>query len=284
MQNTDGTDLVAQRQRAEAFRAMHAGGPVLQIANAWNAWSARIMAAAGARAIGTTSFGVSLDNGVFDGEQLPFDVALAVAAGVAGAADVPVTVDLEAGRGATPDDVGRSVAAVIATGAVGVNIEDGVPGQPGALRDVGEQCERLGAARAAGAEAGVPIFLNARCDVFFGAAIDSDRRVDEVLARAAAYREAGADGIFLPGLLDLGVLRTVTAAVDLPVNVMAAMGAPSPDELAEAGVRRISQGGDAFIAVSGALKSITERYLGGDLGCSADVVGAGMSVLPALMA
>src|SRR3954470_13904867 len=114
MQNTERTDVVGghgagQRTRAEVFRAMHAGGRVLQIANAWNAWSARIMQAAGATAIGTTSFGVSLDHGVFDGELLPFDVALAVASEVAAAVAVPVTVDLEAGRGATPEIVGRSV-------------------------------------------------------------------------------------------------------------------------------------------------------------------------------
>src|SRR5881409_3359888 len=115
MVNTERTDEATakhsgERARAEAFRAMHTDGPVLQIANAWNAWSARIMQAAGATAIGTTSFGVSLDHGVFDGELLPFDVVLAVAADVAAAVTVPVTVDLEAGRGATPADVGRSVA------------------------------------------------------------------------------------------------------------------------------------------------------------------------------
>src|SRR3954470_15589542 len=114
MLNTERTDEGTakqsdQRARAQAFRAMHTDGPVLQIANAWNAWSARIMQAAGATAIGTTSFGVSLDHGVFDGELLPFDVALAVASEVAAAVAVPVTVDLEAGRGATPEIVGRSV-------------------------------------------------------------------------------------------------------------------------------------------------------------------------------
>src|SRR3954452_17371950 len=196
MVNTERTDegtvkQVAQQARAEAFRAMHTEGPVLQIANAWNAWSARIMHAAGATAIGTTSFGVSLDHGVFDGELLPFDVALGVAAEVAAAVTVPVTVDLEAGRGATPDDVGRSVAAVVATGAVGVNIEDGVPGGGGALFAVADQCERLAAAPAAADEAGVPIFINARCDVYFGADLAAERRVDEVLARANSYREAG---------------------------------------------------------------------------------------------
>ena len=127
-----------------------------------------IAAAAGAPAIGTTSFGVALDHGVADGEQLPIDVSLTVAREIARSVDVPVTFDFEAGRGATAAEVRASMAAVIETGVVGVNIEDARPGEPGVLFDVSAQVERLGAARAAADASGVPMFINARCDVFFG--------------------------------------------------------------------------------------------------------------------
>ena len=141
---------------------------------------------------------------------------------------MPVTVDLEAGRGPTPSDVQRSVEAVIERGAVGVNIEDAVPGVPGRLRPVDEQQARLRAAREAATAGGVPIFVNARCDVWFGADLADEARLDEALRRADAYRDAGADGFFVPGLLDLAMLREVTSHVDVPVNAMVGNGAPLP--------------------------------------------------------
>src|SRR5262245_29805381 len=107
----------AQHERAARFRDLHAAGRPLQLVNAWDATSARVLAAAGAPAIGTTSFGVALDHGVWDAELLPFDEVLAVTSAITSAVDVPVSVDLEAGRGDTPDDVQRAVEAVIARGA-----------------------------------------------------------------------------------------------------------------------------------------------------------------------
>jgi 2-methylisocitrate lyase-like PEP mutase family enzyme len=275
--------LQMQLGRAVEFRDLHARARPLQIANAWDATSARILAAAGAPAIGTTSFGVALDRGVWDGELLPFEQVLAVTEAIVAAVDVPVTIDLEAGRGTTPTDVQHSVAAVIARGAIGINIEDGVPGQPGVLRDAAEQAERVAAARAAATASEIPIFVNARCDVYFGADVPTEARVDEVLCRAATYRAAGADGLFLPGLLDVDAIRLIVERVELPVNVMVGIGAPSLDELAGAGVRRISQGGEPFLATAGGLKLLTERYLTGQLGAGPDAVGAGMSLIPALV-
>jgi 2-methylisocitrate lyase-like PEP mutase family enzyme len=272
----------AQVARAEDLRSLHAGADPLRLANAWDATSARVLAAAGARAIGTTSFGIALDNATWDGELLPLDALLEVARAIAGAVEVPVSVDLEAGRGETAADVGRAVTAVLDCGAVGVNIEDAIPGQQGVLRDVDEQSARIAAARDAATAAGIPLFINARCDVWFGADVAADDRIDEALHRAAAYEAAGADGLFLPGLLDPGVLTVVTAKTALPVNVMVGAMSPPIDQLIAAGVRRISQGGEPFLAMAGALKLATERYLAGDLGPT-DVVGAGMSLIPDLV-
>jgi 2-methylisocitrate lyase-like PEP mutase family enzyme len=266
------------------LRNLHAAARPFQLTNAWDATSARVLAAAGAPAIGTTSFGVALDHGVWDGELLPFDEVLAVTEAITSAVDVPVSVDLEAGRGDEPADVQRAVEAVIARGAVGVNIEDTVPGQPGRLRTVDDQAARLAAARAAGTASDVPIFVNARCDVWFGADLAADERIDEAVHRAAAYRAAGADGLFLPGLLDVATITSVTGRVDLPVNIMIGNGAPSLDELAAAGVRRLSHGGEGFLAVVGTLKLIAERYLAGELSAPPEMVAAGGSLIKALLA
>ncbi len=278
------TNLTVQYERAVRFRDLHGGARPLQLTNAWDATSARVLAAAGAAAIGTTSFGVALAHGVWDGERLPFDHVLAVTAAITAAVDRPVTVDLEAGYGSNPVDVERSVAAVVVCGAVGVNIEDSVPGRPGALRDEGEQAERLAAARAAAEASGVPIFVNARCDAWFGADLAPEARIEETLKRAATYRAAGADGLFLPGLLDVPAIAEITAEVDLAVNIMVGIGAPPLDELAAAGVRRVSQGGEPFLAVTGALKLLTERYLAGELAAPMDAVAAGASLLEGLVA
>ena len=159
--------------------------------------------------------------------KLPFDVALTVVTDIARSVDVPVSFDLEAGRGATADAVEASMAAVIETGVVGVNIEDARPGEPGVLFDVSTQVERLRAGRAAADTAGVPMFINARCDVFFGASVPAERTLDEVRTRAQAYADAGADGLFLPGLIDLATIEAIVAAVDLPLNVMVLPGLPS---------------------------------------------------------
>ena len=171
-----------------------------------------MLAAAGAPAIGTTSFGVALNHGVWDGEQLPLDEALAVATAIVDAVEVPVSVDMEAGRGRSPAEVQQSVAAVIASGAVGINIEDSIPGRQAPSSTSSEQAERIAAARAAAEASGIPIFVNARCDVFFGADIEPDQRVEEVLLRSKSYQMAGADGLFLPGLLDVPTITVADGA------------------------------------------------------------------------
>jgi 2-methylisocitrate lyase-like PEP mutase family enzyme len=276
-------DRLTQHERALRFRALHTGDRPLQLANAWDPTSAAVMAAAGAPAIGTTSFGVALAHGVGDAELVPFADVLSLVDAVSSRLDVPVSVDLEAGRGAAPPDVQRAVAAVIDRGAVGVNIEDTIPGQQGRLRDVDDQAARLRAARDAATATGIPIFVNARCDVWFGADLPAETQLDEALRRARAYRDAGADGLFVPGLLDLTTLRELTRQVEIPINVMVGIGAPSLDELAAAGVRRLSQGGEPFLAAVGMIKTLTERYVGGQIGAPVDVVTEGASLIKVLV-
>ncbi|GAA3197967.1 isocitrate lyase/phosphoenolpyruvate mutase family protein [Nonomuraea roseoviolacea] len=231
----------ATQRKARLFRSLSAE-PVLVLPNAWDAASAAVIAAAGATAIATTSGGVAWSLGSGDGQRLGRDEMVEAARRVVDCVDVPVTVDVEGGYGPAPADVAATVRAVVGAGAVGVNLEDSTA-VGGPLFDVAEQAARLRAARDAATEAGLPeLFVNARTDVYLFGIGAPDGRLGEVLERAAAYAEAGADGIFVPGLLDLDALNALCAASPLPVNAMAVAGGPTVAELAQAGVRRVSLG------------------------------------------
>jgi 2-methylisocitrate lyase-like PEP mutase family enzyme len=230
-----------QRTKALKLRSLHTDG-ILVLPNAWDAGSAAMVAAGGAHAVATTSAGVSWALGRPDGENLTREEMAAVVARITAAVGLPVSADVEGGYGPGPDDVAATVRAVIAAGAVGVNLEDSLaPGGPLHDRDV--QAARIRAARAAAADAGLPeLVINARTDVYLFGIGPADGRLGDVLDRAVAYADAGADCLFVPGLLDLAVLATLTSKTSLPVNVMAGPGAPTVSELEAAGVRRVSLG------------------------------------------
>lgn len=202
------------------FRARHHSGEPLVLPNVWDAGSARLVELAGAEAVATTSAGVAWSLGVPDGDRLAADDAVAVVARVVRAVDVPVTADIESGYG----DVATTVRKVRAAGAVGVNIEDGAAAEPA----------RIAAARAAGGD----LFVNARIDTFL---LDVGG-VNETVARARQYLDAGADGIFVPGVVDPEVISQLVDRISAPLNIMTWAGAPSVSELAELGVRRVSVG------------------------------------------
>jgi len=273
---------IDQTARAKAFHQLHAGPAPLRLVNAWDALSARVFALAGAPAVGTSSFAVAMSRGRPDGQRLPWPtVRTAIVEIVDAAGDVPVTADIEAGQGPAPDDVAQAVADVVEAGAVGVNIEDSQPEVPGQLFATTAQCERLAAARASADAAAVPLYVNARCDVWFGGDIGSGDQLSEGLARAAAYVEAGADGVFFPGLIDADTLATVCREIPAPVNVMVWPGLPPVDDLAALGVRRISQGATAFLLDVGYLERTTKAYLegphdqaGGDVVPAFHLIGA----------
>jgi 2-methylisocitrate lyase-like PEP mutase family enzyme len=240
MANT-AEQLNTQRAKAQAFRSM-SEETTLVLPNAWDAASAAVMAAAGAPAIATTSGGISWSLGRSDGEGVTRDAMADQVRRIVDAVDVPVTADVEGGYGPAPEDVAKTVEAVIAAGAVGVNIEDSrKPGGP--LFYVAEQAARLHAARTAAERAGLPeMLINARTDVFLFAVGEAGDRLADVLARAEEYAEAGVDSLFVPGLLDLSTLAELVRAAPLPINAMAGPGAPTVAELEAAGVQRVTVG------------------------------------------
>ena len=246
-------------EKARRFAALHRAGDPLILYNAWDPGSARAVAEAGARAIATGSASVAAAHGFADAEALPLELALANAARVVIAVDLPVTIDFEGGYAVEPEPLGANVRRLAQTGAVGCNFEDQVVGGEG-LHPTDRQCERLRAARHA---AGEHFFLNARTDIFLKAPRESHDQamVDSALARADAYAEAGASGLFAPGLADLDLLERLCTASPLPVNFMAFPGAPATAALAAAGVARISHGPFPYKLAMKALKDAAEAAL-----------------------
>jgi 2-methylisocitrate lyase-like PEP mutase family enzyme len=246
-----------QQARAASLRALHESG-VLVLPNAWDAGSAALIAQAGAKAIATTSGGVSWSLGRPDGHGLTRDEMVEAVRRIVAAVDVPVTADIEGGYGESPEDVATTVEAIVAVGAVGVNIEDSkAPGGP--LFDTADQAERLRAGRAAAVKAGLlDLVINARTDVFLFGIGEEPGRLDDVVARAEVYAEAGSDSLFVPGLIDLHALDRLVKASPLPVNVMTWPGAPTIAEFEAVGVRRVSLG----TALSQAAYSVARRAAG----------------------
>lgn len=252
---------------AEAFLALHAG-PGFVIPNAWDAGSARILTQAGFPAIATTSAGIAWSYGVPDGGALGADRMFDRLGRIVEAVDVPVSADVEAGYGATPAEVARTVTRAAELGVAGVNIEDAVAG---ALLDVDDAVARLRAARSA-----VPrgeLVLNARTDAYFvGDADPFALTVD----RARRFADAGADCVFVPGVDDEDDIRRLTAAIPVPVNIVAGLTPRVIDApaLFALGVRRVSVGGSlARVAYSALERAATELRDRGTLGFLDGVMG-----------
>jgi len=252
-----------QAQHAQAFADLHKSGEPLLLPNAWDVASAAAIAGAGAKAIATTSAGVAWSLGVPDGANLGAARGAAVIARIVAAVDLPVSADIEAGY----SDVAATVTAVLQAGAVGVNIEDRRDGS--GLYDPAEQAARLAAARAA--TGGTLFWINARTDVFLG----GTGRINDALERSAAYAAAGADSLFVPGLVDPAAIAEL-AAGPLPVAVMVWPGAPSVAELAAAGAVRISLGSAIAQAAYGvAARAATELLASGTYDSVADGIAYG---------
>ncbi|RJL22709.1 isocitrate lyase/PEP mutase family protein [Bailinhaonella thermotolerans] len=241
----------SQIEKARAFRALHVPGTPLALANAWDAGSAAVIAASGAAAVATTSAGVAWSLGAGDGGRLTREAAVGAVQRICAVVGVPVTADIEDGYGEDADAVAVTVREVIAAGAVGVNIEDGDLRGPGPLRHSAEQAARIAAARKAADETGVPLFVNARIDTYLRGTGEASTRLGETVGRARAYLDAGADGIFVPGLIDLDAIAVLVAETAAPVNVMVWPGAPDVAALAGAGVARISLGSGVAQAAYG---------------------------------
>ena len=247
-----------QAERAEQLRSLHRPGNPLILVNVWDAAGAKVVSAQpGVESIATASWSVAEANGFRDGGDLPLARALSVARSVVNATELPVTVDFEKGYANTPDDVRVNVRQLIETGAVGLNIEDSVPGSDTELWSIADQVERLHAVRAAANELEVPLVINARTDVMLGGG-----SVADAVERGRAYLDAGADCIFVIGQKG-GDNRALVDGIGSPVSVMGYPGSPPISELAAAGISRVSIGPGSMGVAYSALRQLTLDLISG---------------------
>ena len=234
-----------------AFRDLHKSG-LLILPNAWDGGSAALMRSLGAKAVATTSAGVAWALGWPDGDALPAERVLQAAADVVrGAQGLPVSVDFEGGYSDDPAAVAALAKRLAATGAQGINIEDG-GGSPELL------AAKIAAIRAA---VGPDLFINARCDVWLRAVGEPETRVAEAARRGGIYRAAGADGLFAPGLTDEAAIAELAGATDMPLNLLAFPGLPDAQTLEGLGVRRLSAGSGVVGAALGRAAALTRGFL-----------------------
>ncbi|MGH8282781.1 MAG: isocitrate lyase/PEP mutase family protein [Gammaproteobacteria bacterium] len=259
------SDTSAQKLKAETLRRLHQAPPILVLPNAWDAASAVLFEHAGARAIATTSAGVANSLGYADGQYAPLDEVLKVTAHMAAVVHVPLSADLEAGYSDTPDELATVIRRLIEAGAVGVNLEDGLPaGSKQVLRDVAEQQERLRAARRAADTLGIPLVINARTDVFLHQLGEPVTRLRETLRRLEAYRQAGADCLFVPGVSgDVATIGELVRQLQAPLNILAGPATPPVSELGKLGVARLSVGSGLHRASLAFAERLAREILGG---------------------
>ncbi len=243
---------------AEQLRALHRTPPILVLPNAWDAASARLIEAEGFPAIATTSAGVAAALGYPDGGVVPSNEMIEAVARIARAVKVPVTADIEHAYAATPAAVADVVLRVIAAGAVGINLEDCVPGATD-LEPLALQIDKIKAIIKASTKAGVRIVINARTDGFLRGFGAPGARLGVAVERGRALLEAGADCVFVPGVRDAPTIGALVRGIGGPINVLAVDGSPSIKDLEALGVARVSLGSGPMRATMAVLQDIARE-------------------------
>lgn len=239
-------------EKAARFRQLHHGPPILRLANVWDAAGARLVESAGFPAVATSSAGVAFALGYPDGEGVPLEEMMAAVRRITRVVSVPVTADLMAGY----DNIEKTIEGLLAAGGVGLNLEDF---RNGALVDAPAQTAKIRAIRRQGERLGVPVVINARCDIFLEQIGDAATRFDRAVERLLAYKEAGADCLFAPGVRDEATIGRLVQAVKFPLNILAGPGTPPVARLQELGVARLSLGSGPMRATLGLMRAVAEE-------------------------
>lgn len=249
-------DVRVQAEKAERFRKLHGGPRILALPNVWDAASARILEEAGYPAIATSSAAVAFSLGYPDGQRISREQMLEVVARIAHAVRVPVTADMESGYGTTVKDMVETARAVVAAEAIGMNLEDVTGDDERSHVDLALQVEKIRAIKETSASQGVPLVLNARTDIYLMPIGEEATRFERAVERLRAYRKAGADCLFAPGVSDRDTIAKLVKAIGAPLNILMSTGCPSLAELEKIGVARASAGSAVMRATLGLVRRI----------------------------
>lgn len=254
---------VIQKEKAEMFLKFHQDKELLVLLNSWDAGSSRLIEACGYKAVATTSMGISASMGYPDCQVIQLSEMIERITGIVNAVQVPVTVDIEAGYGNNLDEIIDSVKKIIATGIVGINIEDSLDLNP-ELIDETEFCERISAIRALSDSLGFHLVINARTDSFYTSSGSVQEKLSESIRRGNKYREAGADCIFVQPVWDRATISTLVKEINVPINILSNPGngaglPPSVSELQDLGVARLSLGSSLMKATLALIKKVANE-------------------------
>lgn len=225
--------------------------------NTWDVASAKIYEATGFSAIGTTNAGIAASLGYPDGEYIPKENLLEQTQRIVDSVNVPVTADIIGGYGPDLDDILDTVRSVIDIGVVGINIEDGLPGNR--LEDLHLQVNKIRSIRRLANAMNVPLFINARTDVYWLNIGNNDDPLNEAIQRSNAYLEAGADCAFVPSVSDQDTIRKLATGICGPLNILAGPQSLDVSQLERLGVSRVSMGSGPIRAILAHVQKISEE-------------------------
>jgi 2-methylisocitrate lyase-like PEP mutase family enzyme len=251
-------DKTSQARKAALLKKLHQGPNILVLANAWDAISARIVEDIGFPAVATTSAGAAATLGYPDGQRVSRNEMLGVVARIARAVQIPVTADMEAGYGTTPEEMAETARELIAAGAVGLNLEDMTGDDENSQVDLPLQVEKIRAIQEASSAAGVPLVINARTDIYLMPIGPAETRFERTVERLRAYAKAGADCVFAPAVKNAETIEKLVKAVQAPVNILLMPGVPNLNELEKLGVARASIGSGLMRATLGTTRKIAK--------------------------
>ncbi len=253
-----------QKEKAELFLKFHQDKEILVLLNSWDTGSSKLIEACGYKAIATTSMGIAATLGYPDCEVITLSEMIEAITGIVNGVHVPVTVDIEAGYGNNLNEIIDSVKKIIATGIVGINIEDSIDLSPELIDEV-EFCERISAIRALSDSLGFHLVINARTDSFYTSSGSTQEKLAESIKRGNKYREAGADCIFVQPVWEKETIATLVKEINAPINILSNPGIgagilpPSVHELQDLGVARLSLGSSLMKATLALIKKVANE-------------------------
>lgn len=250
-----------QKDKATQFAALHIKGKPLLLYNAWDAGSAKAIADSGAKAIATSSWSVAEAQGFRDGERIPVELVEKIIGRIVESVKLPVTLDFEGGYSEDDKVLADNISRILQQGVIGINFEDRVVKGVG-LYPADRQAQRIAVIKAVAEKQGIDLFINARTDLFLGQKGDPVNPIDDAKNRAKLYREAGASGLFIPGLQDAVLIKQLVLGTELPVNVMMMSGMPDNERLLDCGVARISYGPIPYIDAMNRVKDEAQKVFG----------------------